>query len=85
MPFWIEIRCAGRGSDCWSHRNAGPQKLCDDGREIILQTVAMIESDARRKGWRRTKQNGWLCPVCIQVGTKPGSDTTVQPEAESAK
>lgn len=73
MATWIEFRCENRtepssegrglkvGDRCLSHDNAGPMEMAGDTKASILDTVRELEAEARKDGWKKTRE-GWVCP-----------------------
>lgn len=78
MATWIELRCENRaypssegrglnvGDRCLSHDNAGPMEMAGDTRANILETVRELEAEARKDGWKKTRE-GWVCPFCVKA------------------
>lgn len=66
MCTWIELRCDKRGENqkCMSNQNTGPMELSGDARAEINATLKMIADEARKSGWKKTK-DGWVCPRCL--------------------
>lgn len=69
MPIWIEIRCSVfnlQGLRCWSADNNGPMQASGEGKMSIRSTLVNLNTEAKRTGWRRTR-DGWVCPACVKV------------------
>ncbi len=75
MGIWIEFRCEDRTEEwangrpnhrCWSNDNAGPMDMASDNMQSIRETVSALSDDARRSGWKKTR-NGWICPHCAKA------------------
>ena len=77
MPTWIELRCgditkstaAGKEfvARCWSFDNDGLGTTSPDTRKSINQSIVDIEINAKRAGWMKTRDAGWVCPFCASV------------------
>jgi hypothetical protein len=66
MALWIEIRCDARRAGCYSDQNNGPMGASGNRRGPLVKTVAMLEREAERDGWLRTR-TGMLCPSCREI------------------
>ena len=74
MGTWIEFRCEKRGGRtgyleterCWSDTNSGPMEMAEDTRASVIETLRLLEKQARSSGWKKTKE-GWICPHCAEL------------------
>lgn len=68
MAIWVEFRCEGRTEfeGCQSNKNDGPMSLSDDNGRAVLATISFLSAEARRFGWRHTRE-GWFCPLCLKA------------------
>lgn len=75
MALWMEIRCEERGDGreqnrCWSDDNNGPMDMSPDDNASILATMKSLREEATKLGWKRAKNDGWVCPGCIANAAK---------------
>lgn len=85
MGTWIEFRCENRaeassegrgpqvGDRCLSHDNVGLMDMANDTRESLLETMRMLEEEARDDGWKKTRA-GWICKYCVNAMKAEGND-----------
>jgi hypothetical protein len=77
MAIWIEYRCENRFNEssgdrlpehkrCFSHDNTGPMEMADDTRASVVETLQILDEEARRSGWKK-KREGWICPFCVEA------------------
>lgn len=62
MGTFVELRCENHTEQCCK---AGIQmgRLAFDTQAGVLLTLNIVEANARKNGWRKTRQ-GWLCAYC---------------------
>ena len=41
---------------------------CDEFRELGGKTIRACGTEAKKLGWRNTRERGWLCPECVAEG-----------------
>jgi hypothetical protein len=43
---------------------------CAEWKTFPSWTLTIAHRDAKRAGWRKTKEHGWLCPACVKRSEK---------------
>jgi hypothetical protein len=41
-------------------------EMAGDTKASILDTVRELEAEARKDGWKKTRE-GWVCPFCVKA------------------
>ena len=74
MSVWLELHCDAKrnnpdptGVACMTHTNDHPGCLTDNSAADVSCAMKIMKSDARKKGWKFTRKDGWTCPACRKI------------------
>jgi len=72
LTFFLQIHCADAPElreKCDDWDGASLQLQTEHTEEALITGKRVLESIARRHGWKR-KRRGWVCPHCLTLEGK---------------
>lgn len=41
--------------------------MAEDTRASVVETLQLLDDEARSSGWKKMKSEGWICPYCVEA------------------
>lgn len=67
MSYWIEVRCGSQTAPgCYSAtlHDTPMRRTRNASHAAVNYALERLSTEAVALGWKKTRDDGWLCPKC---------------------